>query len=128
MANWDIIHGDCYPLNKRVDRELITSVVQWFLGRYSMNQKSKEHRIVKVNLKDYKTMKCWGECSEGDDGIDYIIDVAVDQSLRDFIATLMHEMVHVRQWETGEWKGEGEREASQLQFELADDFWRCNGI
>ena len=128
MANWDIAHGDCYPNNKRVDRELVTSVVQWFLGRYSMNRKSQEHRIVKVNLKDSKVMKCWGECYEGDDGIDYVIDVAVDQSLRDFIATLMHEMVHVRQWETGEWKGEGEREASQLQFELADDFWRCNGV
>ena len=128
MANWDITHGDCYPNNKRVDRELVTSVVQWFLGRYSMNRKSQEHRILRVNLKDSKAMKCWGECYEGDDGIDYIIDVAVDQSLRDFIATLMHEMVHVLQWERGEWKGEGEREASQLQFELADDFWRCNGV
>ena len=58
----------------------------------------------------------------------YNIDIATDQSLRDFIATLMHEMVHVLQWERGSWKGEGEREATQLQYELADDFWRCGNV
>lgn len=126
MANWDIVHGDYNIGNKSNHRELVNSVVHWFLGRYAMNRKSADqNRILNVNLKTYKTMKCWGECSEGEDGIDYIIDIATDQSLRDFIATLMHEMVHVLQWERGSWKGEGEREATQLQYELADDFWKC---
>ena len=126
MANWDITHGVYNISNKTNHRELVNSVVHWFLGRYAMNRKSvDQNRILNVNLKTYKTMKCWGECSEGEDGIDYNIDIATDQSLRDFIATLMHEMVHVLQWERGSWKGEGEREATQLQYELADDFWKC---
>ena len=126
MANWDITHGDYNVNNKTNHRELVNSVVHWFLGRYAMNRKSADqNRILNVNLKSYKTMKCWGECSEGENGIDYNIDIATDQSLRDFIATLMHEMVHVLQWERGSWKGEGEREATQLQYELADDFWKC---
>ena len=126
MANWDITHGVYNISNKTNHRELVNSVVHWFLGRYAMNRKSvDQNRILNVNLKTYKTMKCWGECSEGENGIDYNIDIATDQSLRDFIATLMHEMVHVLQWERGSWKGEGEREATQLQYELADDFWKC---
>jgi len=129
MANWDITHGDYNIGNKSNHRELVNSVVHWFLGRYAMNRKSvDQNRILNVNLKSYKTMKCWGECSEGENGIDYNIDIATDQSLRDFIATLMHEMVHVLQWERGSWKGEGEREATQLQYELADDFWRCGNV
>tara|TARA_R110002096_G_scaffold28772_1_gene87212 strand:- start:190 stop:579 length:390 start_codon:yes stop_codon:yes gene_type:complete len=129
MANWDISHGTFHQGNKKIDREIVSSVVHWFLGRYCMNRRSsQEHRILHVNLKTYKTMKCWGECSEGEDGIDYNIDIATDQSLRDFIATLMHEMVHVLQWERGSWKGEGEREATELQYELADDFWRCGNV
>ena len=126
MANWDIVIDNSQ--SDKPYRELTTSVVHWFLGRYAMNRKSQEYRILNVNLKTYKKMKCWGECSEGEDGIDYIIDIATDQSLRDFIATLMHEMVHVLQWERGTWKGEGEREATQLQYELADDFWRCGNV
>jgi len=129
MANWDITHGH-YNIDKQMQhRDLVNSVVHWFLGRYAMNRKSADqHRILHVNLKTYKAMKCWGECSEGDDGIDYNIDIATDQSLRDFIATLMHELVHVLQWERGSWKGEGEREATELQYELADDFWRCGHV
>jgi len=129
MANWDITHGH-YNIDKQMQhRDLVNSVVHWFLGRYAMNRKSADqHRILHVNLKTYKAMKCWGECSEGDDGIDYNIDIATDQSLRDFIATLMHELVHVLQWERGSWKGEGEREATELQYELADDFWRCGNV
>ena len=129
MANWDITHGH-YNIDKQMQhRDLVNSVVHWFLGRYAMNRKSADqHRILHVNLKTYKAMKCWGECSEGDDGIDYNIDIATDQSLRDFIATLMHELVHVLQWERGSWKGEGEREGTELQYELADDFWRCGHV
>jgi len=129
MANWDISHGH-YNIDKQMQhRDLVNSVVHWFLGRYAMNRKSADqHRILHVNLKTYKAMKCWGECSEGEDGIDYNIDIATDQSLRDFIATLMHELVHVLQWERGSWKGEGEREATELQYELADDFWRCGHV
>jgi len=33
-------------------------------------------------------------------------------------------MVHVMQWETGKWSGEGEREANKLQYKLTDKLWK----
>ena len=71
----------------------------------------------------YKHLDCWGTCHEGDDD-DYVINVATDQSIRDFLATLMHELVHVLQWERGTWKGDGEEEAEKKQYKFADKFWK----
>ncbi len=42
----------------------------------------------------------------------------------DFLATLMHEMVQVHQWERDEWEGDGKKEAEQKQYKLADEFWK----
>ena len=53
--------------------------------------------------------------------------VASSQSLRDFVATLMHEMVHVNQYVTGEWEGD-EAEASSREYDLADAFWKDGNI
>ena len=50
--------------------------------------------------------------------------MATDQYLRDFVATLMHELVHVLQWERDEWEDDGEKEAEDKQYELADEFWK----
>ena len=49
--------------------------------------------------------------------------IAKDQGLRDFIATVVHEMVHIRQWENKKWAGTGEAEANRLQYKLADKVW-----
>ena len=40
------------------------------------------------------------------------------------MATITHELVHVNQWETGEWEGDGEKEAEMFQYILADQIWR----
>ena len=53
--------------------------------------------------------------------------VAFNQDLRDYIATLVHELVHVKQWETNKWTGDGEKEAEKLQYKLTDKLWK-NGI
>ena len=53
-----------------------------------------------------------------------MISVATDQNFRDFVATLMHELVHVQQWELDKWEGDGEKEAESRQYELADEFWK----
>ena len=56
----------------------------------------------------------------------YDIEINFNQSLRDFVATIVHEMVHVKQYATGKWKGTGEREASNLQYKLTDKLWKEN--
>ena len=81
------------------------------------------------------SIACWGYNADGQcyewehsDQMDYVIDIAIDQSIRDTLATIFHECVHLWQWERGHWKGEGEREACQLQYELADEYWRCGNV
>ena len=118
------------------ESEMMHDAVCWFLARYNMQYtggsgKSHPKVGITINAKRYKEMKCFGLCYEWDvDGsnVDYVIDVAIDQSLRDMLATLFHECVHLWQWERGHWKGEGEREACQLQYELADEYWRCGNV
>jgi hypothetical protein len=73
---------------------------------------------VNVSLGPYAD--CWGHCDEGDGESEYDVFIATDQGLRNLIATVTHEMVHVEQWETGTWEGDGEEEAEERQFRLAD--------
>lgn len=54
----------------------------------------------------------------------YGVSVCVDQGLRDFVATVVHEMIHINQWETDEWEGDGEAEAENLQFTITDELWK----
>ena len=117
--------------------DMIHDAVCWFLARYNMQStghaEGRVHREtihITLNASNYKTLKCFGQCYEWDhsDDVDYVIDVAIDQSIRDILATVFHECVHLWQWERGTWKGEGEREASQLQYELADEYWKCGNV
>merc|ERR1719240_616282 len=74
-------------------------------------------------------MDCWGECTQGKarkergDHNQYCIRICTKQSLRDLVATVCHEMVHVEQWETNKWEGDGEQEAEKRQYILADELW-----
>ncbi len=118
------------------DSEMIHDAVCWFLARFNMqynggNSTFTESVGIEVSIKTYKQMQCWGQCYEWDiesSPTDYMIEVADGQSVRDMLATLFHECVHLWQWERGHWKGEGEREACQLQYELADEYWRCGNV
>ena len=110
------------------DLETITrNAMWWFLSRYGMNIDPSPTVTIKVGLVTFKDIECWGECLEGKD-VDYTIDLSTDQPIRDYIATVMHEMIHLRQWETNKWDGDGESEASLFEYILADDFWTCGII
>ena len=118
--------------------DMMTSAVRWFLNRYNMqlhdfdeDDEDFETINIRLNAWQYKHLKCYGQCYEWDvegSDIDYVIDIAIDQSIRDMLATIFHECVHLWQWERGHWKGEGEHEAEQLQYELADEYWRCGNV
>jgi len=126
-----IIHDPTFCTEEK--RLLLVNAVRWFLDRHKMQLtefKGDFERVnVRINAMQYKDLKCYGQCYEWDgEKIDYVIDVAIDQSIRDTLATIFHECVHLWQWERGHWKGEGEREACQLQYELADEYWRCGNV
>lgn len=90
---------------------------------YSLNYLNVSGVSVEVILKrDYKD--CWGECWQQPGDSRYGIAVCTTQTLRDFVATITHECVHIRQYETGKWEGDGEREAEDLQYVIADELWK----
>jgi len=92
-------------------------VVHWCVEQFEIEP----DRIDVSIQRKYKD--CWGTCDETSNGR-YKIVVVARQSIRDFVATVVHEMVHVKQWETGRWRGDGEREAERLQYKLTDKLWR----
>ena len=79
---------------------------------------------IKIMIKDIEG--CWGLCEQI--GSRYKITVSPNQTIRDFTATIMHELVHVKQWETGDWQGTGERECKKLEYKLADQAWSEGAI
>ena len=102
---------------KKHNKEIAMLTAEWCIHHFGLGD-------VAVNFRLEKYKDCWGYCLEGKEENSYNIMIATDQTLRDFVATIVHEMVHVMQWETGKWIGEGEREASKLQYKLTDKLWQ----
>ena len=110
------IHG-----GKKQHKEVARKTIEWCVEFFNLTEKIRSS----VNLvEDKKVIDCWGECGEGSNKHQYNMKIVYDQTLRDFIATITHEMVHIRQWETGDWEGDGEKEAEMFQYILADQIWR----
>ncbi len=128
MANWII--REAHNSN-REKTHVAVCAIRWFLERYALDGDWDETRTFTLNLSDYATMKCYGELSEwrtDNTHDDYTMSIAVDQSLRDFIATIMHEMIHIKQWELDDWEDDGEKEAELLQYELTDEYWKSGRL
>ena len=120
-----IIHG-IYNIDHDINyRQVSESAIQWFFTKFDLHNPS---YFITLNLTKYYDLQCWGESFQVDildlKRREYVISVATDQNFRDFVATLMHELVHVHQWELDKWEGDGEKEAEQKQYELADEFWK----
>ena len=103
------------------DEKYCRAIVMYMLNEYF----DLETTRVQVHLThSYHALQCYGMCEQGTVDNTYIIHIARDQTLRDWVATLVHEMIHVNQWETGEWTGDGEKEAERLQYEITDLLWK----
>ena len=103
------------------DEKYCKNVVMYMFNKYF----DLETARVQVHLNyNYEDLDCYGMCVEGVVPHTYIIHVARDQTLRDWVATLVHEMIHVNQWETGEWTGDGEKECDDLQYKITDLLWK----
>ena len=110
-------------------REIAEKVIRWCFE----NKVVIRHGIdIDLKICKYVTHQCWGTCIEhGTDNWPLVtwfnITVANDQTIRDFVATLIHELIHVNQYITGEWEGDGEKECEEKQFVIADEIWE-NGV
>ena len=102
------------------ERDMTRSIVSWCMNHFNLDV----HKT-SINVLLWPVPDCMGTCVDNDEG-GYDIEINFNQSLRDFVATIVHEMVHVKQYVTGEWKGTGEREANKLQYKLTDKLWKEN--
>ena len=111
-----------WPHTKFGMNETIVDIVEWFLEKNNI-----EGVTLDIELKE--TMSCWGDSQQVTDefgihgDVSYDIRICKTPSLRDFVATLMHELVHVQQWHENTWDGDGEKEATTLEYKLADEYW-----
>ena len=79
----------------RVDelKKLAKDVIRWCASEMNLED-------VKISVSlfdDYDDKKCWGDCEQVSE-TEYNIRACTDQDIRDFVATITHEMVHVEQW------------------------------
>ena len=102
------------------ERDMTRLVVSWCINHFNLDVHKTDINIL---LRTYTD--CYGTCVDNDNG-GYDIEISFNQPLRDFVATIVHEMVHVKQYVTGKWKGTGEREASNLQYKFTDKLWKEN--
>tara|TARA_R100000008_G_C3516731_1_gene131721 strand:+ start:317 stop:661 length:345 start_codon:yes stop_codon:yes gene_type:complete len=105
---------------RKHEKQLIEKTIKWCMNKFRLKNIDITVRV------DTKYKDCWGSCIEGSRENSYIITVVNKQTIRDFVATIVHEMVHVKQYQTGKWKGDGEREAEKLQYKLTDKLWKEN--
>tara|TARA_R110000824_G_scaffold380085_2_gene572330 strand:+ start:128 stop:523 length:396 start_codon:yes stop_codon:yes gene_type:complete len=115
--NMKIISALSIKGGTKLQQEIAEKVVKWCCNHFQLDD-----AVIRLHLRAYED--CWGYCVEGNTKHSYNIMIAHDQSVRDFVATIVHELVHVMQWETEEWVGDGESECNRMQYMLTDELWK----
>ena len=96
---------------KSYEREYVEKSVAWCMKRLGLNTlHTLELTVVIKPLDD-----CCGWCKP--------VGEANNQSLRNFVMTVVHEMIHVKQYARNEWLIDGEPEAWGSQEILTDELW-----
>ena len=125
-------------------REITHKTVSFCIDELMPESNNVNFHIKLVTMKNEAT----GYAGMGDNRKEYILDIDKNQTLRELISTICHEMVHVKQYWKKEMDGTGnyrwkdevisadtlysklpwEKEAYDLQYKLADAIWEKNII
>jgi len=109
---------------KKFERNIAEKTIAWCIKRLEMSRiRTLEIYVSIESVPD----DCYGYC-ENRDKINRSFKIALTnkQNLRYFVMTLVHEMIHVKQYVRNSWFGDGEPEAYDLQEELTDEIWKEN--
>ena len=107
-------------------REIAEKVIRW-----CFEKKIVIRHDIDIHMEIVEDSDCWGSCVDSfNDRSMSSFDITIfgEQTMRDFVATIMHEMVHVNQYITGRWTGDGEKEAEDRQYELTDKLMKENNL
>jgi len=102
------------------ERAIAVKVIDWcFESEVIIRSGIDIHMDIEANS------DCWGSCVDSDDDMtSFDVTISNEQGIRDFVATIIHEMIHVNQYITNTWKGDGEKEAEERQYKLTDKLWK----
>jgi hypothetical protein len=89
MTNFVAVLG-----GRKDKRDIANKVVHWCIKEMMPRMRTLE---IVVNLKDLKGA-AYGYCMEGDNNREFDVEIDKNLSLFDFVATICHEMVHVKQY------------------------------
>lgn len=105
------------------DHAMVADIIPEILSLIEYLTEIDDDFLIQCEIVDYHSIDCYGMCEQISES-HYKIWVCDNQCTRDFVATIVHELVHVVQWVTGKWKGHGEKEANNLQYLITDRLWR----
>ena len=111
----------------KCQQRFVLSVVHACIEHFSTLSEKEQ---LNINIELVKELEdCYGDCVDGDEDNCYNITIATStRPIRDLVATIVHEMIHLNQYVTGVWEDDGEQEASDLEYELTDKFWKQGKI
>lgn len=80
---------------KQYQRDYVTSIAEYVCEKFGIEP------MVEINLREMRGDSNYGYCCDLEDG-EYEIEVKRGLPLRTLLTTVAHEMVHVKQYETGQ--------------------------
>jgi hypothetical protein len=116
-------HDMMYKISggNRVERALVDRCLEWCIVKFPLNGVHIDVRLVPIT-----SAHGW---VEHEDGVEFTITISTKYpSLSLLTETILHELVHVRQWCSGEWEGDGEEEADRVAREISIMLWNANLI
>ena len=114
---------------KQHERRIAQTTIDWAISNLSLEDHTFSLRLVIQALED-----CYGECLPdkrrwlSDIPYSFVIKINTGMTIRDFVSTLIHEMIHVRQYIEDTWTHDGERECEELEMFLTDKLWQSGLI
>ena len=106
---------------KAHQRAFVESIASWCLKRLKLDTLRTLELDIRLRVLD----DCCGWCKpKGESNRSFQLVIGTNQTLRNFVMTVVHEMIHVKQYARGEWLIDGEPEAWGSQEILADELWK----
>ena len=105
------------------EKKITRKTIEWCIKNLGLS------RLKKLNINvSIKTLKdCYGYCEEiSHKDRKYNIVISNNQHLRYFVMTIIHEMIHIKQYIRNEWSGDGEQEALINEGRLSNKLWEDN--
>ena len=113
--SYEIIGGN------KMERYIAEKCINWCVAKFPLNRVK-----IKLRFADIKSADGWVEKL---DNREFEITISKNyEAISLMTETIIHELVHVRQWITKKWDDDGENEADEVSRDLSKMLWGANLI